>query len=538
MKHRCTAQRWRVKLPVCLGSFLTALIILTPVIKAFEHVGSPVQFQEYSRDVIKKNRSNNKPYFLLFAAQWCHWCHVFNRETLSRKKVYTYLRNHFTSIFIDADIHSSAYRKYKATGVPFTVFLYPDGSLYYKYAGTLYADDFLEVIKDFNKIITQKKSAEAEDDALVEYVAPAELKTSNLAKLREIFLQGILDNFDLTEFGIGTGEKAVLPETFLYLLHSTSGTKREEAVQWIAETLGKAVQHIYDPVEGGFFRYAEKKDWQIPHYEKMADLNAGAVLVMYKIDSEISSPDLKRASEKTLQYLTSTLFDPNIGSFLSFQEADTSYYFLNGVQRKQYKRPHVIEKVFTDRLARTIGYLIDVLDYTSQYSLEKKVTQSLEFLAEMILSHDQIYHYYSLSKKQWLREGSLPDHAYLAQLFLKAASKYQSRRYQEATLKVIRESKAKFHDEEKSIIIDPFMDGVDDVEYLMEMNGLFAQMMLDMEMLKRKDDEHRYQTEPLITYFSAMDELLEDRMWAAKNWQFAERYVPYLRAVDKYLSIR
>ena len=123
IKHRRAAYRWYTKIPRCLVYFLTALIILIPSANAFEHEGSSVHFQEYSRDVIKKNRERNKPYFLLFAAQWCHWCDVFNEETLSKIEVYSYLRDHFTNIFIDADIHSSAYQKYKATGVPFTVFL-------------------------------------------------------------------------------------------------------------------------------------------------------------------------------------------------------------------------------------------------------------------------------------------------------------------------------------------------------------------------------------------------------------------------------
>ena len=174
------------------------------------------------------------------------------------------------------------------------------------------------------------------------------------------------------------------------MLESLRGTDRKDAIRWITRTLEKAVEHIYDPVEGGFFRYAEKKDWQIPHYEKMADLNAGTVMIIYEINRQSPSPDLKKAADKTVQYLTSTLFDSNIGSFLSFQEADTSYYFLSGDHRKNGQRPNVVEKVFTDRLAKTLVYLIDVLDYTTLNSLEEKVTQSLDFMAEMILNNDQL----------------------------------------------------------------------------------------------------------------------------------------------------
>ena len=174
--HRLPAHLWYTAITRCLVCFLTALIILISTATAFEHEGSSVNFQDYSRDVIRKNREKNKPYFLLFAAQWCHWCDIFNEETLSSRKVYTYLRDHFTNIFIDADIHSSAYRKYKATGVPFTVFLNPDGSIYYKYAGALYADEFLEVIQDVHKNISENRSVDGEENSQIDYMPPAELK--------------------------------------------------------------------------------------------------------------------------------------------------------------------------------------------------------------------------------------------------------------------------------------------------------------------------------------------------------------------------
>ena len=103
-------------------------------------------------------------------------------------------------------------------------------------------------------------------------------------------------------------------------------------------------------------------------------------------------------------------------------------------------------------------------------------------------------------------------------------------------MKILSISKERFYDSEKMIFFDPTMDSLDDVEYLMEMNGLFAQMMLDMEIVEVKKDDLRYKSEPVITYFSAVDEILEEQIWDAENWKFAERYVPYLRAFDKYLA--
>ena len=95
---------------------------------AFEHHDSHVNFLEYNKNTIQENKRHKRPYFLLFAAEWCHWCEIFAEKTLTKKKIYSYLNKNFVNIFIDADIHSSAYKKFKAKGVPYTVFLNPDSS--------------------------------------------------------------------------------------------------------------------------------------------------------------------------------------------------------------------------------------------------------------------------------------------------------------------------------------------------------------------------------------------------------------------------
>ena len=56
---------------------------------------------------------------------------------------------------------------------PFTVFLNPDGSLHFKYGGTLYGDDFLDVIRRIKCDVARKGSIKAEDAALAEYSPPA-----------------------------------------------------------------------------------------------------------------------------------------------------------------------------------------------------------------------------------------------------------------------------------------------------------------------------------------------------------------------------
>jgi hypothetical protein len=351
--------------------------------------------------------------------------------------------------------------------------------------------------------------------------------------MRNTYIKGVLDNFDTEQYGVGNGIKTILPETFLYLINSTKGENRQDSVLWISETLKKAIKNIYDPIEGGFFRYAETDDWDIPHYEKMAGLNAGSILLLYKVNKEIPNPIFVKVAQQTVKYLTNTLYDEETGSFLSFQEADTSYYFLNENSRKNVKPPLTIGKVFTNHLAVTLTFLLDVLDYSKNIILKKKVLRSLDFLSEMILNNKQIYHFYTIKEKQWHGKSGLQDHVLLAKLFKRAAVKFRDERYHQACLKMLRFSKLNYFDEKKQIFVDPELDA-NDYEYLMAMNGDIAFALMDQS--KKLSSQKHSPVKPIITYFSGLNELLEDKFWDSKSWDFLERSASFLSSADSFLA--
>jgi hypothetical protein len=68
------------------------------------------------------------------------------------------------------------------------------------------------------------------------------------------------------------------------------------------------------------------------------------------------------------------------------------------------------------------------------------------------------------------------------------------------------------------------------------MNGLIAKAMVELGgHLDTGGDEI---VESMISYFSLMTEVLEDRFWDAVDWDFTEFYVPYLRALEVFSSTR
>ncbi|MDD9980036.1 MAG: DUF255 domain-containing protein [Gammaproteobacteria bacterium] len=521
----------------CALLLRSALLVLAAAVPAvaYEHHDSRVDFQDWADDVVERNLAQQRPYFLLFSAEWCHWCHEFEKHALSRKEVYGYLNEHFVNVFIDADIHNAAYARYRATGLPYVVFLKPDGSIHFRYSGTIYADQFVEVLQDIRKTIDEGLSIPGQDIELDPYVPPETLEVAELIALSRGFSEGIVENFDPREHGVGRGEKAILPRTFLYLLEHAQDQEREAVIEGVGKALDRAIETIYDPVEGGFFRYAETRDWRVPHYEKMADLNAGAVLVLHRLGELSSSAERAGAGTRTTEYLQSTLFEPRLGTFLSFQGADTRYFRLDAAGREAARAPLIADKVFTDRLAATLDHLLDVLPHAGDPMLEGQVLGSLEFLASMAAGQDRLRRYHLPADGTWHGDSLPRDYALVARVFQKAARRLSEPRYARISHGVVESAISRFYEPERGIFVDPSFAGDDSIEYLMETNALLAlaMMRLDEDGLPQRWDV----VESLMTYFSGVGELLDERLWESTEWEIMEAYVPYLEAIDAWLAL-
>ena len=527
----------RIRAGACallLRSAAVALATAAPAF-AYHHHESPVAFEDWADDVIARNFEQGRPYFLLFSAEWCHWCHEFAEGALDRDDVHTYLNRHFVNVFIDADIHNAAYARYRATGLPYVVFLRPDGTVHFRYSGTIYADQFVEVLRDIRQTIDAGLSIPGQGIELDPYVAPDTLEVEALGALARSFTEGILENFDPREGGVGRGEKAILPRTFLYLLEHARDEEREAVVEGVGGTLDRAIEAIYDPVEGGFFRYAETRDWRVPHYEKMADLNAGAVLVLHRLGELSSSPGRAGARERTTEYLQSTLYEPRLDTFLSFQGADTRYFRLDAAGRETARAPVIADKVFTDRLAATLDHLLDVLPHADDPTLERQVAASLEFLASMAEGRDGLRRYHLPADGAWHGDSLPRDHALVARVFQKAARRFSEPRFARIAHRVVESAVSRFYEAERGIFVDPSFDGDDSTEYLMETNALLALaiMHLDEDVGARRMDV----VESLMTYFSGVGDLLDERLWESTEWEIMEAYVPYLEAIDAFMAL-
>ena len=259
------------------------------------------------------------------------------------------------------------------------------------------------------------------------------------------------------------------------------------------------------------------------------------MLVLYRLDRLSASPPLVQARQRTTEYLQSTLYEPSQGTFLSFQEADTRYFRLDAARRDATAAPAVADKVFTDRLAGTLDYLLDILPLVDDRDLEHQVTRSVEFLAAMAESGEGLRRYFLLADAEWQSDGLLRDHALVARALQKASHRLSEPRYARIGQAVVEAAIDRFHDAEREIFVDPGFTEADGIEYLMEMNAMLA-----LTMMRLGEDGYRHRwdvVEPLMTYFSGVGELLDERLWESTDWEIMEAYVPYLEAIHAWLAL-
>lgn len=518
-----------------LITFLVFSFCLTVNAYAFEHEDSPVKFLEYGQESLDRAKKENKPVFILISAIWCHWCKVFAHDSLGVKKVYEYLNQNYISIFIDADIRRDLLFRFKGTTLPYVVLLAPDGFLLNRYGGSLSADDFLGHLQAIRKKALSAKTGQVKQEVTSPYKQPEKLDPQNITELKSIFLETFLENFDEDDFGLGAFKKFVLPITSSYLIDLKDENVKRKFLPKIRETIKKAVDSIYDPVEGGFFRYAEKSDWRVPHYEKMLDTNSAMIFLLYRLNSISKSPGFEQAARNTVRYISTKLYSREVGSFLSFQVADTDYYSLNKKERKKNKEPEVVRKIFADRLAVSLVYLLDALPYMKDAAFEEKIKRSINFLAKMAREPGGINRFYSVKDAKWSLEGNLGDHAYLAYLFSKAFKVYGKPEYLHLSKKILGDAMALFYDTKDKHFSEKSLTGSPDLEYLMELNGVFTLALLANAEMKPDPKEAKI-INGVINYFSGTGELLSERAFSASDFRFMEKYAMYLNAAESFIA--
>ena len=342
----------------------------SPYLRA--HAGNPVAWYAWGDEAFAEARRRDVPVLVSIGYSTCHWCHVMARESFSDDETAAAVNADFVAVKVDREEHpevDAAYMSAAAAftphlGWPLTVFVTPNGRPFY--AGTYFPPEPRSGMPSFRQVLAAVREAWIERrgevdgtaDAVAQALAEARGSASTGGQIPSVedlaaAAAAIAAREDREYGGFGDGDPAT-PKfpiaTALRFLQTPVVRIADPAASAVAERAltAMASSPLRDPVEGGFFRYATRRDWTVPHYERMLTDNAQLLEVAVDADDE-------RTARGIAGFLTDVLQQP-AGGFGAAQDSESwidgvrsegGYYLRDAASRAGIDPPAVDGKVVT-----------------------------------------------------------------------------------------------------------------------------------------------------------------------------------------------
>ena len=309
-----------------------------------------IKWREWSDAAFVEARQRDVPVLLAISAVWCHWCHVMDETSYSSEEVIALINDRFVAIRVDNDERPDVNRRYNMGGWPTTAFLTPEGDIVH--GGTYVPPDTmvqtLTAVSDIwrtkrEDIQSRVKEAAAQEDA-ARAPKPGDL-SQEIVDMVGAHIRG---QYDREQGGFGREPKFPQTQVLRFLLDEYRRHQEPALATMLRTTLdAMSSRGMYDHVEGGFFRYATLRDWNVPHYEKMLEDNA-ELLAVYA-DAHATFPDAgcDRVVRDVVRWMDAVLFQPGTGLCSGSQGADEHYFTLDAQGRTGHDAPFVDRTLYT-----------------------------------------------------------------------------------------------------------------------------------------------------------------------------------------------
>ncbi|PZQ90761.1 MAG: thioredoxin domain-containing protein [Leifsonia xyli] len=339
------------------------------------HADNPVDWWPWGAEAFAEAARRDVPVMISIGYATCHWCHVMARETFSDPALAAVLDERLVAVKVDREEHPEVDAAFLAAasafttqlGWPLTVFATPEGRTFF--AGTYFPPEPSHGMPSFRQVLDavteawdeRRDEVEATGAAVAEALAAAEAAPDALLPSEAQLASAVteLAAFEDPEFG-GFGADAKFPNAPVLTFLAARAAQGDAAADALGTRLTVATAALRDPVEGGYFRYAVRRDWTEPHYERMLSDNAQL------LDLASSHGDPEGAAA-VAGFLLEVLRLPS-GAFASAQDSESlvdgerregGYYALDVAARARQPRPALDTKVLAGLNGLAIGALAD-----------------------------------------------------------------------------------------------------------------------------------------------------------------------------------
>jgi hypothetical protein len=376
-------------------------------------------------------RESDRPVLLLIVASWCRFCRELESTTFSNHDVVRLVEDLYVPVRVDKDRRPDVNARYNCGGWPTIAFLTPQADLI---AGETFltAAELIPILERVAPFFREHRTEIHERVEELEEVRIRQQERRELGHLNKEMIDfvgtSISESFDRVHGGFGTGSKFPHPEAIDFALAQYARHGDERMREVVVKTLdGMGSGEIYDSVEGGFFRYAQGRDWRAPHTEKVLDSNAARLGFYLEAFQLFGGDNYKKVAVDTIAWLESRLLDSTTGAFFGSQDADPEYYGLSIERRRTRNAPRIDRTIYADWNAMTASALFLASVVLREPRLRLQATRTLDFIVEEMFDDRRgVYHYFD---ETFHLPGLLSDQVYTLRALIDAIAVVGDNRY-------------------------------------------------------------------------------------------------------------
>jgi len=303
-----------------------------------------IKWREWGEDAFREAKETGKPVLLSLSAVWCHWCHVMDETSYSDEGVISFVNEHFIPVRVDNDQRPDVNARYNMGGWPTTAFLTPEGEIL---AGATYVppDQMKDLLPKVNVHWQSNRleiAGKAQELRQRRQTAMSGERGELSGRSFDDILRSVIENYDPVYGGFGEAPKFPHTDAIDLLLYAYRKKRDPDLLHMARKTLEFMSRGgVFDHEWGGFFRYATRRDWSEPHFEKMLEDNAKLLSNLLSLYRSTKDDAHAETARRTIAYLEWKLRDKKRGFFYGSQDADEEFYKLSKEDREREQEPYI-----------------------------------------------------------------------------------------------------------------------------------------------------------------------------------------------------
>jgi uncharacterized protein YyaL (SSP411 family) len=279
-----------------------------------------VPWQAWSASAFQASQTERKPVLLSLVTSWSEECAAMDATTFTDADVVSLMTARCIPVRVDADRQPDINDRYNLGGWPTTAFLTSDGDLL---SGGTYFDAG-RLIAALNAVSNAYRDRATEIALRRDHLRRARLPLSHDAGLEPqsdlacgiaYFRSLLVDRFDRVNGGFVSAHK--IPHADALLVALSLERDGEPCLSGVIEKTLGALSALWDPVDGGFSRYAEGADWSRPSPEKTLEDNAALLHLFVEAAIRRRSDTARDSAAAIVRWVRSAMSDPERGGFFN-----------------------------------------------------------------------------------------------------------------------------------------------------------------------------------------------------------------------------